>query len=236
MDKNILQKFPLEERSAFIGSIASIASLDRIVDEHEEQAISDLCEDANLSTTEKETIINAARDGKNADLVSYLTRLKNSDLRFSLLTELIAFASHDGKIDKDELERISNIAKFLEINKDQVEALKALVEEAQISAISNKDNVVTSNGVLNSRPRIGEKLTHAGLGGALSKGLLGLFAFGAMSGLMRGRRRMMGPGLLGGGFGGPLGGFGMGSIFNFLGGRPGLTGGLLGNLTGRGRW
>src|SRR5690242_17660819 len=83
------------EKGAYLGAIASIASADRSASTLEMQYLTDLCDRANLSERQKEAVLRAATDESGQDLVACLDVLKTSDLKYSLVTDLMSFAKAD---------------------------------------------------------------------------------------------------------------------------------------------
>ena len=98
----LLQHYSEPEKTAYICAIASIASADRVASEEEVAFLQALAETADLSAASQQAVIKAAQDSSNINVKHYLDQLKNSDLRFSLITDVMSFAKADGKLNGAE--------------------------------------------------------------------------------------------------------------------------------------
>lgn len=249
MEKTLLKDYPDKERGAYLCAIASIATADHQATPEELDHISELAEAADLNEQQKQIILRAASELEPADLRECLDVLKNSELRFSLVADLIAFAEADGHYSNEEKAVIERISEHLNINKEQYSLLDDFVHQSPALPAGDDDTAATTQGFMQQQG-LTDKLGKAGINmGSLTKGLLAaagpmllsrLFSGGA------GRRGGMNPGgmlggggiggMLGGGGGGGMfggrGGGGIGSIISMLsGGRGyGRSGGLLGRL------
>jgi uncharacterized tellurite resistance protein B-like protein len=263
-DNQLLQDFSGTEKVAYLSAIASIATADRSATEDEVEFLEALIDSAELSSDQGQEVIKAANDPSNANLKSHLDNLKNSQLRYSLLADMISFAKSDGQYTAEEQDRVQQIASYLNINQTQFNALNQFVDKADQAQKQGQD--ISSSGFMESSG-LGNMLKNSGISGNFMKGALAVMAPILLSRMMSGgRRRGMGGGMggLGGGLlGGLLGGMasrgttgggmmggmgglgGLGSLFSALGGnnrrysnygsnRGGL-GSMLGGLLGGGR-
>ena len=103
---SILQNHSDAEKGAYLGAIASLATADRTASEDEEQYIEALCEAAALPDEQKQMVMKAATEQSGETLQQCLDVLKNSDLRFSLITDLIAFAESDSNYSEEEKQKV----------------------------------------------------------------------------------------------------------------------------------
>ena len=239
----ILEGFTDAEKSAYLGAIASIATADRNASEEELEYLDALCESANLSALERSNVLEAASTPvTDQQLKRHLDVLKTSDLRFSLVSDVIAFAQADKDYSAEEKRDVEAIAQYLGINQEQFSVLNQFTNSAVQQAPKHADSLSSSqtspNSFLDSLG-FGDKLKNAGINSdALLKGALGIIGPIVLMKMMSGgRRRSMdgGGGLLGGilgSGGGMLGGGGGGGL---LGSLLGSGGGLLGGLLGGGR-
>jgi len=255
----ILEGYSDIEKGAYLGAIASIATADHSASEEELEYLQVLCESAKLSEAQTAAVRRAATDISEAELRKCLDILKNSQLRFSLISDMIAFAESDNDYTPEERKNVEKVASYLGVNQEQFSLLdeftKKAVEEAPAQAQSMAEG--------NTRPDTflgelgyGDKMKKAGIdNSALLKGALGVMGPIILAQMLRGGRRrrrgMMGGGFLGGAGGmlggGLLGGLLAGSmgrgggLFNVLGGRSRggfgkSTGSLLGKILGGGRF
>lgn len=227
------------EKGAYLGAIASIATADRSASEEEIAYIDALCDSAELSEEQAEMIRRSATQLTGEELNKCLDVLKTSDLRFSLITDLIAFAESDQDYSEEEKQSIGRIAKYLGVNQEQFSLLDQFTHKAKAEGVKPEEaaspNFLAGSG-------LGEKMKSAGINtSGLLKGLLGVMGPIVLAGMLSGRGRRGGGGLLGGllgGGGGLLGGMlGGGGLGGMMGGNRGglggmLGGGGLGSLTG----
>lgn len=234
MDNNrVLQNYSEQEKTAYLSVIASLASADRQASEAEIEFLQQLSQASGLSGGATQQVISAAQDANNSTIKQNLDVLRGSDLRFSLVTDLISFARADGAYSNDEEAMVNKIAAYLGINQQQQHTLEQVVDQA--SKVPHDANDPAKQGFLSG---ITDKIESAGIPkGALMGGLLGVVAPMVLSRMMGGGSRGMGGGLMGGGtmgglMSGAMGGMGGSGMGGLLGGL--LGGGLLGNVMGGG--
>ena len=92
---HVLEGYSDQEKGAYLGAVASIATADRSASEEEMQYIVALCDAADISEQQKEAVIRAASELSGDELKKCLDILKNSELKYSLVTDIIAFAKAD---------------------------------------------------------------------------------------------------------------------------------------------
>jgi uncharacterized tellurite resistance protein B-like protein len=258
----ILEGYSDMEKGAYLGAIASIATADHSASEEELEYIETLCESAQLSDSQTTAVRRAATDISEAELRRCLDVLKGSELRFSLVSDMIAFAESDNDYTPEERKNVEKIASYLGVNQEQFSVLdqftKKAVAEAPAQAQSLADGNTQPSNFLGGLG-FGDKMKGAGINSnALLKGALGIMGPIILARMLSGGRRrrggmMGGGGMLGGGGGmlggGLLGGLlaggmgrGMGGgLFDMLGGRSRggfgrSTGGLFGKILGGGRF
>ncbi|MDQ6813499.1 MAG: TerB family tellurite resistance protein [Bacteroidota bacterium] len=244
------------EKGAYLGAIASIATADRTASEEEIEYLRKLAEAAGLSNDQKDAVIRAATEISDADAKRCLDVLKTSELKYSLVTDLIAFAKSDNSYSDEEQKTIQKMSDYLGVNKEQFSLLdhftNKAISTASANAASNQSASSTNASSSNSQPQETDFLSSLGLkdklesvgikGSGLLKGLLGiaapmLLAKMVTSGLSR--NQGYGGGVFGnsggmfGGGGGLMGG-GLGSIFSMFSGGGGYrrSGGLLSRIFG----
>jgi uncharacterized tellurite resistance protein B-like protein len=244
-NEKVLRDYSDAEKGAYLGAIASIATADRQASEEEIEYLDALADTAGLSTEQKEAVSQIAQGVSPDDLKQCLDVLKNSDLKYSLITEIIAFAKSDANYSDAEKNNIDNIARYLGVNQEQVSALHQLVtktaESGQPPEAVTKPGFLDSLGLGNVFKNSGltQNILHVAgpmlLGALLSRGLSGRRGGGGgLGGMLGGAGGMLGGagGMLGGG--GMLSG-GLGGLFSMLSGGRGFSnsGGLLSGIFGR---
>ncbi len=237
----ILEGYSNLEKGAYLGAIASLATADRSASEEEKDYIAALCESARLTEDQAKLIAHVATvQIADEDLNRFLDVLKTSDLRFSLVSDLVAFAQADKNYSEEEKQTVEKMSQYLGLNKEQFSVLdeftKKAVQEAPNHAESIQSEKTTPQSFLDSLG-FGDKLKSAGINSnTLLKGALGIVGPLILGRLLSGRRRRSG-GLFGGILGGGNSGGGMMGGGGILGGLGGLFGGggLLGGVLGGGR-
>jgi uncharacterized tellurite resistance protein B-like protein len=231
---NILEGHTDIEKTAYLGAIASIATADRQATEEELAYISGLCNAAGLNADQTTTVQNAATDLSGKELEKNLEVLKNSNLKFSLVADLMTFAKSDNDYSEEENESIHKIAEYLGVDQHQFSLLDQFADKATNTDIDTTQN--NPQQILNGSG-IKDKLENAGINSSsLLKGLISIAAPMILSRVFsRGMGRSTGASTSGG-LGGLLGGGGLGSLIGMLSGGRGLgsAGGMLGRILGGG--
>ena len=234
--EKLLKDYSDVEKGSYLGAIASIATADRTASEEELDYIMALADSAGLSEQQKNAVERAATELSGEELKRCLDNLKSSDLRFSLVTDLIAFAESDKNYTLEEKANIEKIAQYLNINKQQFSLLDQFVQKTAETNAAPEE--MQQQGFLGSLG-LEDKFKNSGINfGSLTKGLLGIAGPMILGSLVsRGLRGRGGGGGLGGmlsgGLGGMLGGGGgLGSLTSMLSGGRGLgsTGGLFSRI------
>ncbi|RYY40920.1 MAG: TerB family tellurite resistance protein [Chitinophagaceae bacterium] len=243
MPQQILEGYSPLEKGAYLGAIASIATADREATEPELDHLDTLSDAAGLDEDQKAMIRRAATELQGDELKRCLDVLKNSDLRFSLVTDCIAFAEADGNYAADEKAHIEKMAAHLGVDQKQFSLLDEFAQEAKAKA-ADPETAASPQFLQNSG--LGQKMEAAGINtSGLLKGMLGVVGPIVLAGMLSGGRRRgglfgggggLGGGLMGGGLGGLAGG--LGSLTGMFGGGGfrnsglGRRGGLLGGIFG----
>lgn len=227
--QELLSGYSSKEKAAYLGALASLATADRHADEQELEHFREMARSAGISEEETETIIEAADDTSGDQLLKSLDVLKTSELRFSLVTDLIALAKTDENYTPAERANIEKVSKYLGVNKDQFSTIDEFVDKA---ADKNPgEGEITKPEFMQS---LGMQNQFAGTGinmGSIGKGLLrflGPMILGRMAAKTLGGRRGTS-----GGLGGMLGNNPMG--MGRTGGLGGLGGGLGSIISGMAR-
>jgi uncharacterized tellurite resistance protein B-like protein len=230
-DENILEGHSDLEKGAYLGAIASIATADREASEEELGYIEQLCDAAKLSTEQKQLVLQAATQLSGEELNHCLDVLKKSDLKYSLVTDLIAFAKSDNNYSREEEQNVQKIAQYLGVDQKQFSLLDQFAQKAASTDLPSEE--ISKPSFLSSLG-LQDKMQNAGINtGSLFKGLLSFAGPMILGGLLSGamnRRSGSGGGFM------PGGGGGLGSLIGMLSGGRGFgsTGGLLGRMLGGG--
>ncbi len=233
-DSQLLQNYSDQEKASYLSVIASLASADREASAPEMEFLQQLSQQAGLSSNSTQQVLSAAQDSNNQSVKANLDALRSSDLRFSLVTDLISFARADGAYSNTEEEMVNKISNYLGISQQQQHTLEQVVDQA-----ANVPHDASDPAKQSFLGGIGDKLESAGIPkNALMAGLLGIVAPMVISKVMGGGNRSQGMGgggggLMGGSMGGLLGGAAQSGMGGLLGGL--LGGGLLSGVMGGGQ-
>ena len=221
--ESLLQNYSESEKTAYLSTIAALASADRSASEQETQFLTALAESAQLSPGAAQLVLAAANDSSNQSIAQHLDALKGSELRYSLVADIISFAKADDKYSGEEQQMMQKMAAYLGVNSEQVQALGQAVEQTQQQPAAQTEEQANS---MFSGGGIGDMLRKVGIQpSTLAKGMLGILAPILISKVLSGRS---GGGMTGGGMGS---GGGLGSSGG-MGGMGGMGGGMLGALGG----
>lgn len=229
---SVLTGYSEREKGAYLAALASLSTADRQASQEELDHLREVAHAAGLSPQQEQFILDSATDISGEELKKCLDVLKTSQLRYSLITDLIALAKADENYTEDEKENIEKIARYLDVNGSQVDVLDEFVSKAAEKDPSPEQ--AQSSGFLDSLG-MRDKLSKAGLnfgggGGGGLMGMLGPILLGGIAAKALGGRRRTGGGMLGGG--GLGGGLLGGALGGMLGGGMGGVGGGLGSILG----
>ena len=188
--QQILKDFPNEEKGAYLGAIASLATADHSATPDEIEFLEKLADSAGVSPDQRQSVIKAATEISGKELSECIQILKGSELRFSLLTDLINFAKSDNHYSDDEKAVIKNMADELNINDEQFSLLDQFVDKAATSNSTPEE--ATKPGFLESLG-LGEKFKNAGIDWKnVGKGLLAVAGPLILAKMFSGRNRTSG--------------------------------------------
>src|SRR4051812_22469594 len=122
------------EKGAYLGAIASIATADKEASSEELEYITELCESAQLSEIQQQAVLRAATELSGDELTRCLDILKKSDLKYSLITDLMAFAKSDSNYSEAEEQNVHKIAQYLQVDEKQFSLLDEFAEKAARSS------------------------------------------------------------------------------------------------------
>jgi uncharacterized tellurite resistance protein B-like protein len=232
--EKLLREYNDEEKGAYLGAIASIATADHEATEEEIDYLTGLCESAGLSAEQEQMVIRAATELSGEELKRCLDVLKTSELRFSLLADLISFGKSDGNYSETEQQNVEKIAQYVNITPQQFSLLDKFVGRSQESGLRGEEmqrHAFTDSGTEQQMASSGINMQ------SLTKGLLGIagpiLLSKLLSGGMRRGRMNMNP-FSNRGFSGSSGP-GIGSLISMLSGGRGFgsTGSFLSKIFGR---
>ncbi len=137
-----LADYPEVEKVDYFSIVASIASADGKVTDAEITQIREFCSAIGIGEIGIGVIIAVIGDPSMIDLQAILNRLSKTELKFTLLTDMLFMAHADGIVSPNEEEEIRKIASMLDITQEQIEVINKYVEvviSAQHSDHSESD-------------------------------------------------------------------------------------------------
>ena len=219
MEKRLLKDYSDLEKGAYLGAISSIATADHAASDEEMEYIMALADSADLSEEQKQAVRRSATELTGQELKKCLDILKDSELKYSLVTDIISFAEADKKYSEEEKANVEKISQYLGINQQQFNLLDQFVKKT--AEVKPGPEEVTKPNFL-SKLGLDQKFQNSGINiGSLTKGLLGIAGPLILANLMRGRQSR--------GAGSTLnpfstgGGGGLGSIISMLSGGRGFS-------------
>lgn len=135
--RHALLDYPEVERVDYLSVVASLASADGNVTDDEISKIREFCETVQIGDIGISLIIAAIENPSVVDLQTILPRLAQTDLKFTLLADMLFLAHADGMCCTEEQEEIHKIAAMLNIASEQIEAVNRYVETV-LEAASKK--------------------------------------------------------------------------------------------------
>ena len=228
-NEKLLKDYSDAEKGAYLGAIASIATADHTASEEELEYIMALADSADISESQQQAVARAATELSGEELTRCLDILKTSDLRFSLITDLMNFGQSDKDYSEQEKKNVEKIAAYLKINQEQFSLLDQFVNKT--ADIEVQPEEASKPGFL-SALGLEEKFKNAGIDWKnVGKGLLCIAGPMLLAKMLSGRR---------GGGRSPFGSGGMGSMLgnsggglgSMLGGQGGGIGSLIKSLSG----
>ncbi|MEO6218998.1 MAG: TerB family tellurite resistance protein, partial [Ginsengibacter sp.] len=146
--EKLLKDYSDQEKGAYLGAIASIATADHSASREEVEYIMELADSADISEEQKQAVNRAATELSGDELMRCLDILKSSDLRFSLITDLMNFGQSDQNYSDEEKKNVEKIATYLKINEEQFSLLNQFVNKTADVKMEQKE--VSSPGFLAS--------------------------------------------------------------------------------------
>jgi len=181
--KHPLEKATEQEKVQFLSIVAVIAKADKKVTDDEIAHLRKACKELGLSADGIGRVIAAAEEPEIVPVKAYIEGLRKSELRFTLVTDMLYLAHADSIYSDTEKKEILSIAKQMGVNSDQVEAMEKYVKavlKAAKSEVGSKEQWKKLGG------EVAGGLASAGVpiaAVAASGSVLGLSAAGITSGL-----------------------------------------------------
>lgn len=185
--EKLLKEYSDLEKGAYLGAISSIATADHSATDEEIEYIMALAKSADLSEEQKQAVARAATELTGQELKKCLDILKNSELKYSLVTDLISFAEADKTYSEGEKANVEKIAQHLGINQQQFSLLDQFVKKTAETQPPPEE--ITKPGFL-SFLGLDQKFKKSGINiNSVTKGLLGIAGPFILANLLSGGNR-----------------------------------------------
>jgi uncharacterized tellurite resistance protein B-like protein len=132
--KHPLMAFAEKERVNYLSLLAAISYSDKDFHENEKKSLMSLCDSLEISDAGRGVVFSAvfSTDAqKRNQLAQAVNDLQNSDLKFTLISELYLMAFSDGVLVTEEEAFISEVADRLKIDRSQVQTIKEVQNNLQ---------------------------------------------------------------------------------------------------------
>ncbi|HJK89939.1 MAG TPA: TerB family tellurite resistance protein [Polyangiaceae bacterium LLY-WYZ-15_(1-7)] len=126
--KHPASELPREEKLAYLCVVASIAGSDGEVTDDEVANLRALAKSMELPKRDIGQVIGAAEDPEHSEVQAALSQLAGSELRFTLITDLLFLAFADDHYSKEEQREVAGVADRLGVSEKQVAAIRSYVE------------------------------------------------------------------------------------------------------------
>ena len=182
-DRHPAGQLPRDELVDYMVAVASMAAAGGKVHAEQIDGLRVSCKALELADRDVDRVIAAAAKPDEAQVEEVLARLKKSDLRFTLLTDLIILALVDGKYARAEREYAAQVARSLDIAEAQLAVFEKYADAAHRAAgagsSSGLDFKKLGGDVSASIVSVGVPIAAVAAAGSVS----GLSAAGVTSGL-----------------------------------------------------
>lgn len=168
---------PLPERIDYLTVIASMVGADVVLDPPEIEQIRALCRALEIPDEDAKKILETAQLPTRS-IVRHVENLRESNLRFTLLTDCIALAYADGDYAKGERKEIMDLAAELGVTGDQISALEEVYRSLHAKEI--QEHRREHHGASAIAARLAAAGIPLGVGGGISA--VGLSAAGIATG------------------------------------------------------
>jgi uncharacterized tellurite resistance protein B-like protein len=128
MERHPLTAYPHVERVDYLSVLAAIAAADATVTDEELSHLRHFCESVEIDDIGIGLIIAALEHPAVVNLPAILPRLAQTDLKFTLLADMLCIAQADGIVCPAEQAEINTIAAMLGITAEQITAVNRYVD------------------------------------------------------------------------------------------------------------
>ena len=180
--KHPFSKCKYQDIVKYTSLIATSANIDNSVIDKKILNLREFCKNVGIKGKDFGLVISAAEDPKSFDAAKTVLKLKESDLRFTVVTEMFYLNFDNGIISDKEKKQIYDIAKSIGVKDEQVLAIEKYVRvasKAKNSKSSKEEFKKLGGQLLSSLASVGVPVGTV----AASGSVVGLSAAGITSGL-----------------------------------------------------
>lgn len=138
MEQNTLTQYDPELRTAYLSVLAGMATADHDNSQEEVAFIQQMAVAAEIPDSDWESVEQSLRAPQN--IRPHLEKLKDSDLKYALMADLLNLCYADGEMDEEEVQQIGQIKQILDISDGQLETVQEYVQKANQVAEEKEEN------------------------------------------------------------------------------------------------
>ncbi|MCD4819911.1 MAG: TerB family tellurite resistance protein [Candidatus Cloacimonetes bacterium] len=123
-----LSQYSEIEKASYLSVVAAMMAADGEVCGEELSNLITLCKEVNVTEKTLGKVITIAEKSSPESLIDFLKFLSTSDLRFTLITDIIFMAYADNKITSQERLEVNRIAEYLNVNNTELSSIWDYIE------------------------------------------------------------------------------------------------------------
>lgn len=127
---NPLLKYEKPLRTSYLVILSSVATADHENSDAEVAFIQQMASFAQLEEAGLQEVATSLRQPASINFAQHLNNIKNSDLKYALVADLINILYADGDMDQQELAQLSRINTALDISEEQFRVMSEYVKKA----------------------------------------------------------------------------------------------------------
>ena len=131
INKHPLESYNESEKVAYLCCLSSICYIDKDFSSEERNQLDMILDELAISGEGRGNIYASVFNLTNEQLdvnIKIINELENSDLKFTLISDLCLLAQSDGNFNNEEYDYVLEFAEKLNISNDQVGAIKSVQE------------------------------------------------------------------------------------------------------------
>ncbi len=134
MSENPLLSYDEPSRTSYLAVLASVATADHENSQAEVAFMQQMASFSQLSQSGLQEVTTALQQPNAVNFSSHLAKLKDSELKYALVADLINMLYADGDMDQQELQQVARINSALDISEEQFRVMSDYVRKANQTA------------------------------------------------------------------------------------------------------